>query len=54
MSRTLVILANSVKHHLHCVAGKDINTKEWVRPVGNDDGEALSDEQSSYVNKGHL
>lgn len=51
MSRTLVILANSVKHHLHCVAGKDINTKEWVRPVGNDDGEALSDEQSSYVNK---
>jgi len=51
MSRTLVILANSVKHHLHCVAGKDINTKEWVRPVSNDDGEALSDEQSSYVNK---
>ena len=51
MSRTLVILANSVKHHLHCVAGKDIHTKEWVRPVSNDAGEALSDEQSSYVNK---
>lgn len=51
MGRTLVILANSVKHHLHCVAGKDINTKEWIRPVGSDTGEALSGEQSSYVNK---
>ncbi len=51
MSRTLVILANSVKHHLHCVAGKDISTKEWVRPVSNDAGEALTDEQSSYANK---
>jgi len=52
MSRTLVILANSVKHHLHCVAGKDINTKEWIRPVGSDTGEALTTEQSSYMNKG--
>lgn len=51
MGRTLVILANSVKHHLHCVAGKDINTKEWIRPVSSDTGEALSDEQSSYLNK---
>ena len=51
MGRTLVILANSVKHHSHCVAGKDINTKEWIRPVSSDTGEALSDEQSSYLNK---
>ena len=51
MGRTLVILANSVKHHSHCVVGKDINTKEWIRPVSSDTGEALSDEQSSYLNK---
>jgi hypothetical protein len=52
MSKTLVILANSVKHHLHCVAGKDIDTKEWIRPVSNVVGEALTTEQSSYTNKG--
>lgn len=51
MGTTLVILANSVKHHLHCVAGKDINTKEWIRPVSSDTGEALTTEQSSYTNK---
>lgn len=50
--KTLVILANSVKHHQHCVAGKDISTKKWIRPVSNDTGEALSNEQSSYTNKG--
>jgi len=50
--RILVILANSVKHHQHCVVGKDISTKKWIRPVSNDTGEALSNEQSSYTNKG--
>jgi hypothetical protein len=46
----MVILANSVKHGAHCVAGKEINTKEWVRPVGNENGSALSHEQVMCIN----
>jgi len=41
----MVILANSVKHGAHCVAGKDINTKKWVRPVGSKSGCALTHKQ---------
>lgn len=41
----MVVLANSVKHGGHCVAGKDIKTKEWVRPVSDKDGSALSRSQ---------
>lgn len=54
MGITLVILANSVKHRLHCVAGKDINTKKWIRPVSSAIGEALTTEESSYMNKGSI
>lgn len=50
MNKTLVIFANSVKHHQHCVAGKDILTKEWVRPVGDKNGCALKDEQVKCKN----
>ena len=50
MLKTIVILANSVKHHQHCVAGKCIVTKEWIRPVSSASGEALSDEQTKYIN----
>lgn len=31
MRRTIVILANSIMHGGRCIAGKDLNTKEWVR-----------------------
>ena len=51
MKKTLVIFANSVKHHQHCVAGKDISTKEWIRPVGDKNGCELKDEQTKYQNK---
>ena len=50
MTRTLIIFANSVKHHQHCVAGKDIFTKEWIRPVDDKNGCALRDEQTKYQN----
>jgi len=50
MNKTLVIFANSVKHHQHCVAGKDILSKEWIRPVGDKNGCELKDEQTKYQN----
>lgn len=46
----IVILANSVKHRQHCVAGKCISTGQWVRPVSNEQGCELSNEQAKYQN----
>ncbi len=51
MNKTIVILANSVKHGKHCVAGKCIDTKQWIRPVANDSGKELTKEEASYLNK---
>lgn len=51
ITKTLVIFANSVKHHEHCVAGKDVLTKEWIRPVGDKNGCELTDDQIRYQNK---
>lgn len=45
MIKTIVIFANSVKHGSHCIAGKTIDTKEWIRPVGDENGRELSDEE---------
>jgi len=50
MKAIIVILANSVKHGRHCVAGKVYQTKQWVRPVGNATGAELSDNQCTYQN----
>lgn len=41
----IVILANSVKHNQHCVAGKCIASGKWIRPVSNESGAELSDRQ---------
>lgn len=49
-SKTIVVLANSFKHKQHCVAGKCIVTKEWVRPVADVNGSALSHEQAKCEN----
>jgi hypothetical protein len=51
MKKTIVIFANSIKHHKHCVAGKCIVTGQWVRPVSDISGTELSNEQSKYTNK---
>lgn len=50
MQRTIVIFANSVKHNNHCVAGKDIYTKEWIRPVADANGNALTTQQIQLKN----
>ncbi|MBS9723760.1 hypothetical protein EGJ43_11770 [Stutzerimonas stutzeri] len=46
----IVILANSVKHRQHCVAGKCMHTGRWIRPVSNPQGAELSHEQAKYQN----
>lgn len=48
--RTIVILANSIKHGQHCVAGKCISTKQWIRPVSNETGAELTNNQVTYEN----
>lgn len=50
MNTTIVIFANSVKHGEHCVAGKIVNTRQWIRPVSNMEGVALSNKQCLYEN----
>ena len=50
MEKTIVIFANSVKHHQHCVAGKDVVTKEWIRPIGDANGCELTHEQVKCQN----
>ena len=51
MSRhKIVILANSFKHHQHCVAGKLIDGSQWVRPVSDENGAELSHEQAKCEN----
>lgn len=50
MKKVVVVFANSVKHGKHCVAGKDVQTKSWIRPVGDANGLALNDDQCKYVN----
>jgi hypothetical protein len=34
-TRNIAILANSKKFHGHCIAGKDLNTGEWIRLINN-------------------
>ena len=51
MKKTIIIFANSVKRHQHCVAGKDISTKEWIRPVSNTSEEKeLTNQQCTCEN----
>lgn len=50
MRKTLVILANSVKHGQHCVAGKDIVSNKWIRPVNDENGGELSHQQTKCKN----
>ncbi|EJU9538520.1 hypothetical protein N5M46_003880 [Vibrio alginolyticus] len=46
----VVILANSVKHRQHCVAGKCVNTRRWIRPVSTVQGAELSHQQAKIQN----
>jgi len=51
MKKTIVVFANSIKHHKHCVAGKCVQTKQWIRPVSDVSGTELTNEQATYTNK---
>jgi len=42
--RDMVILATSFKHHSYCIAGKDVHSGEWIRPVSTSKGGALGKE----------
>lgn len=46
----ILVLANSVKHGQHCVAGKCLNTGRWIRPVSNAQGAELTHDQAKYQN----
>jgi len=46
----IVILANSIKHHQHCVAGKAFSNGKWIRPVSNINGSELSHDQAKCKN----
>ncbi len=50
MEKTIVVFANSVKKHNHCVAGKDIETGEWIRPVSILQERELTSEQCTCDN----
>jgi len=50
MNTIIVIFANSVKHGRHCVAGKVVNSHQWIRPVSDMEGAELSDQQCLYEN----
>ena len=41
MKKRILVLANSIKHQGNCLAGKDIETKEWIRVVGDSSGREL-------------
>ncbi|MBN1969151.1 MAG: hypothetical protein JW870_07265 [Candidatus Delongbacteria bacterium] len=50
MKQTIVIFANSVKYGEHCVAGKEIKSKKWIRPVSDSNGGALTRSQAKCTN----
>ncbi|MCI4032935.1 hypothetical protein MRP04_20970 [Dickeya dianthicola] len=50
MRKTIVVLASSVKHQGRCIAGKDVATGMWIRPVGDVDGKELTLAQATYTN----
>lgn len=47
---TMVVLANSIKKGHRCVAGKCLETNEWIRPVSTPQGAELTKQQASARN----
>ncbi|MGC6409042.1 dual OB domain-containing protein [Bisgaard Taxon 45] len=52
MKKTIIILAKSIKNGHFCIAGKDIKTHEWIRPVSTQEGGAITEEQSKLTFEG--
>lgn len=49
ITKKIIIFANSVKMKEHCVAGKDIDAKKWIRPVSASEGKELTGVQCTCV-----
>lgn len=47
--RDIVILANSRRHNGHCIAGKDLNTGGWLRPINILGRGQLRQDQSAFL-----
>lgn len=48
--KEIICLANSRKYRKHCIAGKEVDSYEWIRPVsGSGEGE-LADSEIRYGN----
>lgn len=50
IDKEILVLANSIKHGQHCVAGKCMRSGIWIRPVSDQQGAELSHEQARYRN----
>ncbi|MFH1347234.1 MAG: hypothetical protein ABIH22_00940 [Candidatus Margulisiibacteriota bacterium] len=50
LQKDIICLANSIKLNNRCVAGKDINNYQWVRPVSDTTHGELSEEQIKFTN----
>ncbi len=54
-SKTLICLANSMRHHEHCVAGKewtDTGPGEWIRPIHSAAKQEISTVDQTYQGGG--
>lgn len=50
--RTIICLAASSKHSALCIAGKDIDTGEWVRPVSEHGHKEITSDDLCFENGG--
>jgi hypothetical protein len=48
VTKRLICLANSRKLGGRCVAGKEVSTGSWIRPIGRSPGEELSPKEWRY------
>ncbi len=48
--KDIICLANSIKLNGKCVAGKDVNNLEWIRPISDTPHGELSEEQIKNTN----
>ena len=49
-TKTILCLAASRKHGGYCIAGKDIKTGEWIRPVSSRPDEEISNNECTMRN----
>lgn len=50
MKKEIIIFAKSIKHGGFCVAGKCTQTGEWIRPVSDEQGGAIANDQARATN----